>query len=767
MSYSKPFEPIAVIAMACHLPGCPTPESLWENVLAGRDLVAEGLTTPSDAQGPIDPWGFAVPPEPWMTHDPVFRWALEGGRDALSRAELLPGAQHRGATRGGLVMGNLMLPTRELVTLSGQIWLGRTPARMADAHSRFSAGLPALTLARALGLAAGGLALDVACASSLYALKLACDKLHDGHADWMLVGAVSHADDLILEQALGAVDVLSPTHQSRPFHNEADGMVRSEGAAFVVLRPLSAALAAGDRIHAVIRGIGLGNSGRTRGLLAPSERGQVEAMRAAYGGSGLTPADVTLLECHATGNLLADLIEVRSLRRIFSANAGLPLGSLRSNMGHPITASGLASLIKVVFSLQTGVRAATLHAEDPLREVARSGFRLLSHAENWDVDGPRLAAINSFGFGGNNAHLLVENWPEQARRSATGRPSDALAAAQAIEVRAEAKGTLAIVGLGLHVADGTCAADFVAALLAGPVGRATSRRAAEIALPTEDLGLGRDELASALPQQLMMLAASLEALEGVSRNDAQVVGAMIGLGCDPNGARSAFRAALGGARSAAAFTGRLTNLVTNRLNFHLDLRAPGVSVASEEASGVDALKLAMRALRAHEVDAMLVGAVDLAAEPVHAFAVQTVVGGGRGAADQHPFAAGDAAVALVVKRLEDAVEAGDRILALLPDTPPDGLPSYRVSDTIALFGNAHAASGLVATAVAIALCHERRIPAWTGEGATMGPADWIAVEVVDMLGELHTLALTPGLKPCNWPQPWRADASWLTVPAHE
>jgi acyl transferase domain-containing protein len=762
MTESRPFEPIAVIAMSCRLPGCDSPEALWQNVLAGRDLVAEGLTSLGELPAPIDPAGFCMPPAAWMSHDPVFRWALEGGHEALRRARLLPDSAHREGTRGGLVMGNLMLPTRELVALSGQVWLGRDRGRAAHPASRFSAGLPALTLARALGLEAGGLALDAACASSLYALKLACDKLHDGEADWMLVGAISHADDLILEQALGSVDVLSPTHQSRPFHHEADGMVRSEGAAFVVVRPLSAALAAGDSILAVLRGLGIGNSGRTRGLLAPSERGQVEAMQAAYQGSGLTPADISLLECHATGNLLADLIEVRSLRRVFPAGANLPLGSLRSNIGHPITASGLASLIKVIFSLQTGIRAATLHAEKPLREVARSGFRLLAQAEAWETTGPRRAAINSFGFGGNNAHLLVEQWLE------VGRPPEAF------KVRRPAGGTLAVVGMGVQAADGKNTAEFIAALDLGKVGCETHQAARQIALPVEGLGIAVAEVAEALPQQLMMLSASLEAFSGVYRDEGLAIATMIGLACDPNGSRSAFRDDIDGARTAAAFTGRLTNLVANRLNFHLDLHGPGWALASEEASGIDALKLAARALRAGEVDAVLVGAVDLSAEPVHAYAAQALADETPGFTGDAPQGSsrmlcvpGDAAIALVIKRLDDALRVGDRILALLPDAAPLGLPAWRVQGVSEIFGHAHAASGLLDVAAAIACCQWQRTPSWLGGTRVLGADEWLAVDVTDMLGGRHEIAIAPPPQQTPAAAPWMAEADWLTIAAHE
>ncbi|MDB5099790.1 MAG: type polyketide synthase [Cyanobacteria bacterium RYN_339] len=634
------FGPIAIIGMSCRFPGCPSPEALWANVLDRRDLVAEGLTR--------------LPCE----DDPVFAWALEGAREAVSRAGPRLG-------RGGLVMGNMFLPTRELVRWAEHV---RRDGPAADPRSRFSTGLPALEVARALGLEAGGFALDAACATSLYALKLACDRLHDGEADWMLAGAVSHADATILDRSLGSVGVLSPTNRSRPFHSEADGMVWSEGAAFVVLRRLDAALADGDEILAVIRGIGVNNSGQARGLLAPSERAQVEAMRSAYDMAGLAPADVPLVECHATGNPLGDLIELRALKRLFPP--GLAIGSVRSNLGHPITASGFASLIKVVFALRDGVFPPTLHAEAPVREVGRCGYRLLGRQEPWQ--GPRRAGINSFGFGGNNAHMIVEAW--------TPRPVHAPGAAL--------EGEIAVVGLGVLAGEGRSTADFATALAAG-------------------LRLGRSGYVSddpdLLPQQAMMLAAAREALEGVA--PWQRAGALVGLQCDAGG--------WDGAAGAAAYTGRLTNLVANRLNHVFDLRAPSFTLAAEEASGLVGLALAMRALRAGEADLMLVGAVDLAAEPVHEAAARQVLGRERG---------GDAAVAMALKRLPDALAAGDRVLAVFGQGP-----GACQADLAPLVGFPHAAIGLLAVAAAV----------------LAGRVEPIQVEVVAMTGAIYRVTVTP------------------------
>jgi len=200
--------------------------------------------------------------------------------------------------RAGLVLGNLSMPTDGMVRYAESVWLGDQPpavrAALAPvlggtepaAVNRFSSALPATVAAAALGLEGGSYALDAACASALYAIKLACDRLHDHSADVMVAGAVNRSDDLALHQAFSSLSALSPSGRSRPFHREADGLVPAEGCAVVTLMRLSDALAAGRRVLGVIRGIGLSNSGRSSGLLAPAAAGQIRALERAYAAAG-------------------------------------------------------------------------------------------------------------------------------------------------------------------------------------------------------------------------------------------------------------------------------------------------------------------------------------------------------------------------------------------------------------------------------------------------------------------------------------------------
>jgi acyl transferase domain-containing protein len=304
-----------------------------------------------------------VPAEEIRPLDRLFHWVLHTARQALRDAGHDTG---RPAARAGLVLGNLSFPTAALSRLAEAAWLddlgpgflgGRARALACvdapDPRNRFMSGLPALLAARALGLGAGGLALDAACASSLYAIKVACDALHDGRADLMVAGGVSAADDLFLRVGFRALRALSPSGRSRPFHREADGLLPGEGAAMVALKRQRDAEAAGDRILGVIRGIGLSNDGRGAGFLAPQAQGQRRAMEQAYAMAGRSPAEVSLLECHATGTPVGDVVEIESAAAVFRGVDGLPAGSIKANLGHVFAAAGAAGLLKVLGALRT------------------------------------------------------------------------------------------------------------------------------------------------------------------------------------------------------------------------------------------------------------------------------------------------------------------------------------------------------------------------------------------------------------------------------
>ncbi|MBV9108575.1 MAG: beta keto-acyl synthase, partial [Gemmatimonadetes bacterium] len=424
---------------------------------------------------------------------------------------------------------------------------------------------------------------------------------------------------------------------------------------------------------------------------------------------------------------------------------GVPIGSLKSNLGHLITAAGVAGLIKVLAAMKAGVRPPTVGLDSPIDALTGSPFRVLTGAEPWTASGPRIAGVSAFGFGGNNAHLLVEEpgaraAPHPARPIRPTRPA------------------VAIVGVSAKVADGACTADFARALFGGE--GLPARPATEVAVALEGLRFPPKDLEQALAQQLLVLEAAREAAAGLSL-PRERTGVVVGMGCDPEVARYGLRwrlptraATLSPAPSdgwiasardavrerleAAGVLGTMPNIPANRINQQLDAVAFGFTVSGEELSGHAALEIASRALAASEVDAAVVGAVDLSCEPVHREALRALTG-----EDQTP---GDAAVALVLERLEDARRLNHPVLAVLGgEAPADAL---RLGDgALSLdgrFGRAHAATALVHVAAAALAVRHRARPAAAGPAMPWLGAPAVEVSTRAIEGDRSTVVVRAG-----------------------
>ncbi|MGH1345638.1 MAG: beta-ketoacyl synthase N-terminal-like domain-containing protein [Nannocystales bacterium] len=733
------FAPIAIVGRACLLPGAHSPEALWSNVRSGTDSVGEAPAgrwgvdvgrircTADDPQPDqvwtdrggyvrdlsFDPQGFEVPASTLQGLDPVFLWALHTGRAALRDAGL-----ERAPERTGAIFGNLGFPTRGMSAFAEAVWGASTDT--VDPRNRFGAGLPALLLARALGLDSPSLALDAACASSLYAIKYACDRLHDGEADVMLAGAVNCADDLFIHVGFGALRALSKSGRSRPFHADADGLLPAEGAGFVVLKRLADARRDGDAIAGVIRGVGLSNDGRGRGFLVPSALGQAEALRMAYDVAGLTPADVDYVECHATGTQLGDATELESLRAVFGeAGQDLPLGSLKANVGHLITAAGVAGLIKVCEAMKAGELPPTPHLDRPTDALSSTGFRVPSEPEPWPGEGTRRAAVSAFGFGGNNAHLIVEAHDPSLPDDAADLPAS----------------PVVIVAAAVRAAGVSKPADVLDAIANPAVKR---RAAASLSLDPLALGIPPNDLRQTLPQQLAMLQVAAEVADAVPTDAGSRVGAFVGMGVDPSVARYGARWRHGegfiDALTAAGVIGTMPNIPTNRINRHLDLHGGSCSVFAEELSGTTALQLAARAVSRGELDAAVVGAVDLGDEPVHSAALER-------STEASGKNAGDAAVALVLRREADARAQGQTILAVL-DAPASEASLWgpqEEHDATPALGHCHAATGLLHVAAAAWATHRRL----DGRGVPTVTPRSSTVRVPGMEGTLAEVGILP------------------------
>jgi acyl transferase domain-containing protein len=428
-------EPIAVIGMGCRFPKAPNPEAFWNLLESGADAITEAppdrwdaldlfssvRRTPGkmctrwggfldDVDG-FDPIFFKIMPLEAGRIDPQHRLVLEVGWEALESAGLDPFRLAYSAT--GVYIGVSHSDHNRL------LYLDRTRIdgyNGPDTYYCFAAN----RLSYCLNVRGPSMAVDTACSSSLTAIHLACQALRCGEIDLALAGGVNL--NLTPEEfiALSFLGVLSNGAQTKTFDAAAAGYVRGEGCGIVVLKRLQDALESGDSILAVLRGSAMNHNGLSNGITAPNGAAQEDVLRRALEVSGVRPAEVSHVEVMGTATTIGDPIEMAALRSVYLKDRMSEqicwLSSVKTNIGHLEAASGAASLIKVILSLQYRRIPAHLHCSEPNPSLRLEGtpFEIPGQTQAWHAEGRRVAAVSAFGFGGSNAHLIVEEAPAAA-----------------------------------------------------------------------------------------------------------------------------------------------------------------------------------------------------------------------------------------------------------------------------------------------------------------------------------------------------------------
>lgn len=431
-------QPIAVVGIGCRVPGAEGPEDFWQLLIDGVDAVGEVPANRWNADAFYDPdtstpgrmntrWGgflddvegfdaafHGISSREAARMDPQQRLALEVAWEALEDAGTDPAGL--AGSRTGVFMGVSSFD-------HGTALFGSLDGAQPYDGTGGALSIVANRLSYCLDLRGPSMVVDTACSSSLVAVHLACQALRTGEADLALAGGVNVITSPRIALSFSQGGLMAADGRCKPFDHRADGYVRSEGVGVVVLKPLDAALAAGDRVYAVVRGGAVNQDGRTNGLTAPNGPSQEAVLRAAYRTTGVPAADVGYVEAHGTGTAVGDPIEVAALAAVLGRGrpAGEPLrvGSVKSNLGHLEAAAGVTGLIKTALSLHHRRIPATVHYRkpNPLLGLDRVPVRVVADAEEWPLrpDGTLApAGVSSFGFGGTNSHLVLTAAPGTA-----------------------------------------------------------------------------------------------------------------------------------------------------------------------------------------------------------------------------------------------------------------------------------------------------------------------------------------------------------------
>jgi acyl transferase domain-containing protein len=464
---------IAIIGMACVLPGAPDVRRYWENILHKVNSISDAppeweaelfyeQDTKADDRtyckrggflgklAQFDPFSFGIMPNAVDGGEPDHYMALQASQDAIKDCGALDLEPVKARTaviigrgtyvnRGNAAALQQGVMVESILRILKQLHPEHTDAELAEIKRQIKAGLPPFhsdtasglvpniitgRIANRLDLMGPNYLIDAACASSLVAIEMAARELRTGNCDLALAGGVNSNTSPVLMMIFSQLGALSHRGQLSSFDKDADGTLLGEGVGMVVLKRLAEAERDGNHIYAVLKNIGIASDGRATHVLAPRVEGEELALRRAYEPVGIDPLTVGLLEAHGTGTPVGDVVEVEALRRVFpprqTESPRCALGSVKSMISHTVPAAGVAGLIKAALALHHKVLPPTLcENPNPKLQLENTNFYINTETRPW-IHGssktPRRAGVNAFGFGGINAHAILEEYtgPNQA-----------------------------------------------------------------------------------------------------------------------------------------------------------------------------------------------------------------------------------------------------------------------------------------------------------------------------------------------------------------
>ncbi|KIO78803.1 beta-ketoacyl synthase [Pedobacter lusitanus] len=468
---------VAVIGMSCIFPGAGDLDTFWKNII---NKVDSTQVVPPDRIDPVhfnkdssgvdrfycnrggfipeynfDPQRFGIlpvavngtEPDHLLTLDLVYRALEDAGvfekNASLEKTGIIIGKGNYagpGATRAieivrtgeqiAAILKDLLphLGTEDIEKVKHEFQL-RKGRFGPDTAMGLIPNLVASLVANRLNLGGVAFTLDAACASSLIAIDHAVQELNSGRCDMVIAGGVHVGQNAAFWSIFSNLGALSKQEKIKPFDTHADGLIIGEGCGFVVLKRLEDAIQDKDRIYAVIKGVGVSSDGSGTSVMSPSVKGQLRAIAQAWSNSEISPATIGYIEAHGTGTPLGDKTELETLTQFFGFDAELPkagIGTVKSNIGHAMPAAGIAGLIKTCLALYHDTLPPTLHCENPLAQMEKTRFLAVQEPLSWEKAGlPKIAGVNAFGFGGINAHVVLEgfNAPKKDEVLLIARPT--------------------------------------------------------------------------------------------------------------------------------------------------------------------------------------------------------------------------------------------------------------------------------------------------------------------------------------------------------
>ncbi|MFP3590436.1 beta-ketoacyl synthase N-terminal-like domain-containing protein [Chryseobacterium sp. SIMBA_038] len=468
---------VAVIGLSCVFPGAQDADTFWQNIVNKVDstqLAPADRIDPvhfSDSTNPVDrfycqrggfisdyefdPTAFGIlplavegtEPDHLLTLDLVQKALDDAGifkkNISLEKTGIIIGKGNYtgpGATRAieivrtGEQISSLL---KELLPEVSSADIEKVKHAFQERKGRFAAdtamglipNLVASLVANRFNLGGAAFTVDAACASALLAVDHAVQELQRGRSDIMIAGGVHTGQNAAFWSIFAQLGAMSRQQQIKPFSSDADGLLIGEGCGFVVLKRLEDAVRDQDKIYAVIKGVGISSDGNGTSVMSPAVKGQLKALQQAWANADLDENQIGYLEAHGTGTPLGDKTELQTLAQFFGKEEGgkiAGIGSVKSNIGHAMPAAGIAGLIKTCLALHHDTLPPTLYCENPTSEMQKTRFEPVQEAKNWSKTGlPKVAAVNAFGFGGINAHVVLEGYdmPKKDKVLILARPT--------------------------------------------------------------------------------------------------------------------------------------------------------------------------------------------------------------------------------------------------------------------------------------------------------------------------------------------------------